>query len=340
MTIKCFFCNCDVDRDRDSKSIFYNCLTCGGVNLTEEAAKDFKDAKFTDEQKAILRIGIRNESEIRGKKPPQEPMTIGYLKNIIEQYSPKNPLDKLDKALLNIDKASNLAAQEIKIKINCDFPYYFCAEREELCSILHLLLQEKFINAVDLSNPHNGLSLSVKGYQRLRDIRSGLQDSRQCFVAMWFGDEMNDVYKKAIKPAIEYIEDGETQPRFKAIKIDNVEHINDINDEIIAQIRRSRFMVCDLTGYRSGVYFEAGFAYGLGIDVIYTCREDWSKDGCLFDKRENLVKQLFDENGKEIEVRKDGVHFDLAHRNQIKWTMEGLEDLKSRLTKRIQAIIV
>jgi len=25
-------------------------------------------------------------------------------------------------------------------------------------------------------------------------------------------------------------------------------------------------MVCDLTGYRGGFYFEAGFAYGLGLE--------------------------------------------------------------------------
>ena len=82
---------------------------------------------------------------------------------------------------------------------------------------------------------------------------------------------------------LEYIEQGETEPKFTAVKIDGVEHINDINDEIIAQIRRSRFMVCGLTGYRGGVYFEAGFAYGLGLDVIYTCRKDWSKEEILKD---------------------------------------------------------
>jgi len=338
MVIKCFFCG----RDANSNSAHtdYDCPTCGEVSLTQEAAQDFEDENFTYEQKAILRIGVRNEYEIRGERPPQEPMTLGNLYSIIEQYSLKDPLDKMDKILLNIDKKSKYVGQRIFIKTNSDFSYYFCAKREELHAILLLLSQEGFVNVVDSRNPHRGLSLSTKGYQRLRDIRSSIQDSRQCFVAMWFVDEMNDVYKKAIKPAIEYIEEGETQPRFKAIRIDNVEHINDINDEIIAQIRRSRFVVCDLTGYRSGVYFEAGFAYGLGIDIIYTCREDWSKDGDLFDKKKNLVKQLFDENGKEIEVRKDGVHFDLAHRNQIKWTMEGLKDLKSRLTKRIKAIII
>src|SRR5712672_2679134 len=34
-------------------------------------------------------------------------------------------------------------------------------------------------------------------------------------------------------------------------------------DEIISQIRRSKFLIADFTGRRGGVYFEAGLAMGL-----------------------------------------------------------------------------
>ena len=44
-----------------------------------------------------------------------------------------------------------------------------------------------------------------------------------------------------------------------------------IDDEIIGEIRRSRFLVADFThgdkGARGSVYYEAGFAYGLGLPV-------------------------------------------------------------------------
>ena len=33
----------------------------------------------------------------------------------------------------------------------------------------------------------------------------------------------------------------------------------------MAEIRRSRFVVADYTGQVNGVYFEAGFALGLGL---------------------------------------------------------------------------
>ena len=117
-----------------------------------------------------------------------------------------------------------------------------------------------------------------------------------------------------------------------------MEHTNDINDEIIAQIRRSRFMVCDLTGYRGGVYFEAGFAYGLGLDVVYTCRRDWSKEEILRDASGNKVKALFDGKGSEIPVRKEGIHFDLAHRNRIEWVPDELGEFRMKLETRIKSL--
>ena len=92
-------------------------------------------------------------------------------------------------------------------------------------------------------------------------------------------------------------------------------------------------MVCDLTGYRGGVYFEAGFAYGLGLEVIYTCRKDWTKEEILRDGDGKEVKALFDSTDKEISIRKEGVHFDLAHRNRIDWEPDKLEEFRGETLK-------
>ena len=74
---------------------------------------------------------------------------------------------------------------------------------------------------------------------------------------MWFDKTMDNFFFNGIQPAIEH--DGT-----KCIRIDFKEHNNKICDEIIAEIRRSRYLVADFTGNRGGVYYEAGFAYGLG----------------------------------------------------------------------------
>jgi len=344
MEYKCYFC--DSSDLKDVKSEYrdipnrYLCPKCGEIYLTGETAEDIPGESFTENQKQIICIWIRTEYENRHRKHFSKPLTLKDLYQILKQYSPLEPLEKMDNALLNIDRASSYVGEAINIIYGNDYPFYHCFQAGELRSILRLLNQEGFINVPDSANPHIKLSLSARGYEKLRDIKRHGKDSRQCFVAMWFTPDMNVVYEEAIKPAIEYKEEGETEPRFRAIKIDNVEHINDVNDEIIAAIRRSRFMVCDLTGYRGGVYFEAGFANGLGLNVIYTCRQDWLKSDVLRNKENNRIEVLYDSSGREILINKEGIHFDLEHINRIEWEEGKLDELKDKLIKRVKAVIL
>lgn len=334
--MKCYFCDFEPitnleDPGAGRKSYSYTCIRCGHVFLSRDTADNIEARKFDERQKNIISVQIRNEYEKRAQRNATKPLSMEDLNNIVNNYRQLDPLDKLDLVLLNMDRASEYVGMRLRINPGNDFPYYYCSNKMELVSILDLLFKEEFISAPEAGKSGHDLYLITKGYERLREIKRYRKDSRVCFVAMWFAEEMNDVYKKAIKPAIEYIEEGEAEPRFKAIRIDNIEHTNDINDEIIANIRRSRFMVCDLTGYRGGVYFEAGFAYGLGMEVIYTCREDWAKA---------KTEILYDHDHKEVKITKEGVHFDLEHRPQIRWTQEKLDEFKKELTNRIKAVII
>ena len=70
------------------------------------------------------------------------------------------------------------------------------------------------------------------------------------------------------------------QTGFIPILIDEVHADADktINDEIIASIKKSKFCISDFTEQKDGVYFEAGFALGRGLKVIYTCQKADFKD--------------------------------------------------------------
>ena len=343
MEYRCYFCNSAdlmiVRMEYKDLPDAYECPKCGFVNLTAEAAEDLV-GEFTEKENQIISIDLRNEYESHNRKHLPKRLTLNDLRQIINQYSPLEPLEKMDNALLNIEKALPYVGAVIKDFSYKDYPYYHCFEAEELRSILLLLQQQGFIKSPDPTRPHAYLSISAQGYGRLSEIKKHGKDSRQCFVAMWFTQEMNAVYDSAIKPAIEYIEEGEIESRFRAIKIDNVEHLNDINDEIISALRRSRFMVCDLTGYRGGVYFEAGFARGLGLDVIYTCRKDWLKTDLLRNEKGEQIEVLYDAGGKEIQIKKEGIHFNIEHINRIEWEEDKLEDFKQRLLTRIKANIL
>ncbi len=142
------------------------------------------------------------------------------------------------------------------------------------------------------------------GWDYVSSLRRGQNDSNTAFVAMWFDPEMESAW-------IDGIDKGIRDAGYDPVRIDKVEHNNKIDDEIIAAIRRAKFLVTDFTGHRGGVYFEAGFAMGLGIPVIWLCRED----------------------------HLEGAHFDTRQYNFVVWKQGEHKELAARLRNRIEATI-
>lgn len=177
---------------------------------------------------------------------------------------------------------------------------------EEAEFLIRQLESEGFLKEVSQSTDESKYEITLKGYTHLSDLQRRNIASKQAFVAMWFDDSMTDVYDVAIAPAIREV-------GYEPLRIDRKDHNNKIDDEIIAEIRRSRFLVADFThgqsGARGGVYYEAGFAHGLNMPVIFTCRSDAI----------------------------DHVHFDTRQYNHISWMTP--KELKEKLTKRIGATI-
>ena len=111
----------------------------------------------------------------------------------------------------------------------------------------------------------------MAGHVRLSELETIHSPSSRAFIAMWFDGSMNDAWSDGIAAAVHHA-------GYDPVRIDQSEHVNKIDDEIVAEIRRARFVVADFThgdtGARGGVYYEAGFAHGLGIPVIFSCRRD------------------------------------------------------------------
>ena len=112
----------------------------------------------------------------------------------------------------------------------------------------------------------------IRGYVvELKRAISVNKFSRDCFVAMWFDPMMEDIYQVGIYKPLKDL-------GYNPIRVDKVEHNDRIDQKIFDLIRQSRFVVADISGHRGGVYYEAGFASGLGLPVIQSCRkEDFEK---------------------------------------------------------------
>lgn len=67
--------------------------------------------------------------------------------------------------------------------------------------------------------------------------------------------ETDQVYDRLIAPALRRL-------NISPIRVDRIEHFEDINNKIISELKKSDFAVAHLTFGRPSVYFEVGFAQG------------------------------------------------------------------------------
>jgi nucleoside 2-deoxyribosyltransferase len=219
---------------------------------------------------------------------------------------------KVDAVLLYFSEATTLNTEFLlprgDIPDRKTYMLMALTESESTAEIRHLLviMRDMQLLTADFNQAVEIFSIAAKGWERVDELISRRPSTPQAFVAMWFHPSTEDVYKQGIAPAIE-------AQGFAPLRIDRKEFINKIDDEIIAEIRKSTFVVADFTcetgQVRGGVYYEAGFAGGLGIPVIWTCKDTSMGD----------------------------LHFDTRQYSHIVWTDPA--DLKSKLIARIGAVI-
>ncbi len=181
---------------------------------------------------------------------------------------------------------------------------------DEVDMLIDYLIKESLVEEKAIESHLNKriIRITIKGWNDTGNPDSSI-DSSQCFVAMWLDESMNDLYENGIEPAIK-------KAGYEALLIsrkNDIEH--KIDDEIVKEIRRSKFVVSDFShgeeGARGSVYFEAGFAIGIGIPVIFTCRDD-------------IINKL---------------HFDTRQYPHLVWYKDKLEQFRNGLYDRIVARI-
>jgi hypothetical protein len=179
-----------------------------------------------------------------------------------------------------------------------------CArDGDESTFLLESLVQDGLVQVQEQALEATGFNYRVATAGRselTRRERAGA-DSNFAFIAMSFATERASI-GLAIGNAV-------AAAGYVPLRMDQIEHSNRIDDEILARLRSSKFLVVDLTLQNPGAYFEAGFMLGLGRHVIWTCSSD------------------------DLE----NVHFDTRQYNIIDY--EGEADLSKRLQLRIEAVI-
>ncbi|MPM38396.1 hypothetical protein SDC9_85025 [bioreactor metagenome] len=251
-----------------------------------------------------------------GKEADLTRFYLVYLKEVsvqsLLQLFPQNISDRIAMIMVNLGNKVKYFGNTFSIEYNKDepsyYPLFFLDEnygaetiKTQFDEMLRILKGHHLIAESNSNLSCYKYKLTLEGWALIEGYQKSKQNLPQGFTAMWFADEM--------KPAQFAIAKIVQECGYMPLSIDLKEHNDQIVPEILFEIRRSEFVVADMTGHRGGVYYEAGYAEGLGKPVIYCCREDDFKN----------------------------MHFDLKQKSTIIWKDE--VDLQERLKKRIEATV-
>jgi hypothetical protein len=300
----CPICHHEVPESRPSEVPHqprYSCAVCGDYRLFEQVAQrlfeltHYGNTPVRLENHYLISGVIRDRYE-RGRHAE---VVIPDFDELFAAARPlDDPFESIDRILVYVTRSASRTGEWVHLNSDTVYPIAFARDGREFEYFLYLAVE---IGLIESQNG-GGVRPTPDGWRRLGQLRIRETEPDGAFVAMGFSEELSTAYTEGIEPALR-------EAGFRAIRVDLSEHNGRIDDRIIADIRRSAVVVADFTTHRQNVYFEAGFAMGIGRHVIWTC------------------------NAADIR----NAHFDTRQYNHVLW--RDASDLRERLANRIAATI-
>ena len=292
-TDPCEICDAQAEAERGGGDwIKFKCPRCQSYILSGTASAIVHT--INAKQRPII-SGWIYEQNSAGSIPNISSETLKSL----TRMSPPSLAERCDKLLLAVVRSQPEYGTRFNINETWMIAASYSPTKEQAHYVAKVLKERGHLELLAING---NAEITPSGYVAAEEMLRQNAGASQGFVAMWFSEDLREAYASGFSLAI-------LNAGYNPVRVDGVEHIGKIDDQIIAQIRRSRFVVADFTGQRGGVYFEAGFAHGLNLPVFYTCRKD---------DLSNL-------------------HFDIRQYNAIDW--ETPSELAERLANRISAVI-
>ncbi len=301
-----------IQRFSNRDGYIIDCPRCGRFAITGTLIAVMKSAPQADRMKlsallcerTILGLApvVLMTEECQDKKLIDGFYPTGW-KFLVDHEFPRSTSERFDRALRNLSRLADPGKYFDLSQHGASLCY---AENDDVWDFVLSSLMDAQLIQPRGPDRHPPYRLTAQGWNRVADVERGFAALKyqQAFVAMWFDPSLDQTWRDGFVPGIE------TGTNIKAVRVDLKEHNEKICDVIVAEIRKSSFLVADFTGDRGGVYFEAGFAKGLGIPVIFSCQKgEWEKK----------------------------LHFDTRQYNHIIW--ETPADLAAKLKNRIAATI-
>lgn len=309
----------------------FDCPSCGDYGVFGNFADDFKDGRSNSRKEIFLskariiaverKLAGRDKYVLTYEDVPQGLICEGsnYYWLPESDFISEYPLDNsqiFDRILLNLSRCIKHPADQINIVVSqgCSYAILYSSNTTEASFIIKQLEEMGYLDSSSSLLNEYILRITAAGWQKISNIREHNEKSESVFVAMWFSKETLQ-YRQAVENAVEI-------SGYRSVIVDQEDFNDYIMDKVFNDIRDARFIIADFTcssetddkssqkikgGTRGGVYYEAGYARGLGKEVIHTCRnDDESKKRRHFDIEQiNTIFWEEDTGGKVISLNSD-----------------------------------
>ena len=307
----CFLCKSqDVSESENFMNGYYqyNCPNCGKYEISKSLIEDINDGayitKIEDKSKKRIRSSevifkaacLAAEKKLKGLDNyflHQDERRFNkengiHIIDFIKDF-PENPIDRLNRALLNIGRLNPaFPFRAIALNNNQAFHTLFASIYMEAVNLLDYFNDEGLIDIKNkLDQPGNIVSIvfviTPKGWFRISELQKYYKEnSSKAFLAMWF-DKTTENFRKEVQKGAELA-------GYQLLVVDEEHHNDFIMNKVLNMIDEAKFVITDFTcipeedykpeenikvkgGIRGGVYFEAGYAKGQAKEVIMTCND-------------------------------------------------------------------
>ncbi|MBI4083756.1 MAG: hypothetical protein HY423_14220 [Candidatus Lambdaproteobacteria bacterium] len=262
--IKCPICYSDGAKLlKDGGDSTWECLRCGGpFTLTVRA----RSRTYNAEESAKVALALR---QMRNREEVPY-VDVSLIDAIIQNAHIPTPREQLDNFILWLGKS---AGSDFGIRQNVH-PYTAAGVMGSISpdSARNLLssYQNEGLLQFDLYGKEI-VWLTAKGWDRFFELQHTSVESHLAFMAMRFSPDLDENYRKYWKPAV-------AQTGFNLETVIENQGAGVIDNQIRVKIRRSRFLLVEMTHSNQNAYWEAGFGEGLGRPVIYLCEKGYFDD--------------------------------------------------------------
>jgi nucleoside 2-deoxyribosyltransferase len=291
---KCKICGSNaIEEPRTRDGVTINCTNCGRYFVAGSLfIEDYHDKSNFYKLSSWIR---EQHDEFNVNVPEFSTHNFDEILNIRD----KRIQEKFDLMMVYLSKLKMYEDLSKKIFTKCwirdgnEFDQLF----KKSLSIGYIEGEENKTIAGDYSFPFFK-NITFDGLEYVENLDNPNQSSKNIFVAFNFEDALNEVFNIHLNKAI-----TENGFNYTVVNQDNVEHNKSINDEIIVKLKSSKIVIADFTNHRNSVYFEAGFAMGMNIPIIWTCQKGHDKEmsfdtrqfpHILWENKDDLVKQVID----------------------------------------------